>query len=65
MKLIALLMAMLVAITPTVAVIDVVGDEVFVDINGEVFSFYGEGFAVGEHIKIVFANGEVKEVLPW
>lgn len=65
MKLIALLMAMLVAITPTVAVIDVNEDEVFVDINGQVFSFYGEGFVVGEHIKVVFINGEVREVLPW
>lgn len=65
MKLIALLMAITIAITPTVTVIDVVGNEVFVDINGEAFSFYGEGFAVGEQIKVVFVGGEVKEVLPW
>lgn len=65
MKMIALLMAIIIAITPTVAVVDVIGDKVFVDINGEVFSFYGEGFVIGERIKVVFVNGEVREVLPW
>ena len=64
MKLIALLMAIIMAITPTVTVVDISEDEVFVEINGEVFSFYGEGFTVGEQIKVVFVNGEVREVLP-
>ena len=64
MKMIALLMVIITAIMPTVTVVDVDGDEVFVDINGEVFSFYGEGFTVGEQIRVVFVDGEVREVLP-
>lgn len=64
MKLIALLMAIIMAITPTVTIMNIIEDEVFVDINGEVFSFYGEGFTVGEQIRVVFVNGEIREVLP-
>ena len=64
MKLIALLMAIIMAITPTVTVVDISEDEVFVEINGEVFSFYGEGFEVGEQVRIIFVNNEIREVLP-
>lgn len=64
MKLIVLLMALIIAITPTVTIMNIIEDEVFVDINGEVFSFYGEGFTVGEQIRVVFVNGEIREVLP-
>ncbi len=64
MKLIALLVAIIIAITPVVTIIDIDGDEIFVEINGEVFSFYGEGFTVGEQIQVIFVGGEVKEVLP-
>lgn len=64
MKLIALLMAIIIAVVPTVTVVGVIGDEVFVEINGEIFSFYGEGFEVGEQIRVIFVNGEVREVLP-
>lgn len=64
MKLIALLVAIVIAITPTVTIVNIVGDEVFVDVDGQLFSFYGEGFTVGEQIKVVFVNGEVREVLP-
>lgn len=64
MKLIALLMAITIAVVPTVTVIDINGDEVFVDIDGQLFSFYGEGFEVGEQIRVIFVNGEIREVLP-
>lgn len=64
MKLIVLLMAMIIAVTPAVTVVDISEDEVFVEINGEVFSFYGKGFEVGEQIRVVFVNREVREVLP-
>ena len=64
MKLIVLLMALIVAITPVVTVVDINEDEVFVEITGEVFSFYGEGFVVGEQVRVIFVNGEVREVLP-
>lgn len=64
MKLIALLMAIIIAVMPTVTIIGIIGDEVFVEIDGEIFSFYGEGFTVGEQIRVVFVNGEIREVLP-
>ena len=64
MKLIALLMAIIMAITPTVTVVDISEDEVFVEIDGEIFSFYGEGFTVGEQIRVIFVNNEISEVLP-
>lgn len=64
MKLIALLMVIIIAITPLVTVVDINEDEVFVEINGQLFSFYGEGFEVGEQIRVIFVNGEIREVLP-
>ena len=64
MNIVALLMAIIIAITPAVTIVGVIGDEVFVEINGEVFSFYGEGFEVGEQVRIIFVNNEIREVLP-
>lgn len=64
MKLIALLMAVIIAVMPTVTVVDIIGDKVFVDINGELFSFYGEGFTAGEEVRVLFVNNMILEVLP-
>lgn len=64
MNIIALLLSVVMAITPVVTVINIDEDVVFVDVGGESYSFYGEGFEVGEEIRILFIDG-VWEVLPW
>ena len=64
MNIITLLLAIVMAVTPVVTVIDVNKDLVTVDINGEAFVFYGDGFEVSEEIRIVFINDMILEVLP-
>ena len=65
MNIVALIMAITMAITPIVSVVDVDNNIVYVDVSGEIFSFYGEGFSVDEEIRILFVNDMILEVFPW
>lgn len=64
-KILALVAAFIIAVTPVALVTHVDGENIAVNIHGNSYRFRGTNFHEGEHIRVVFFAEGVWEVLPW